>query len=104
MPGPLPQYRPSFPDEFLTEARRLVAAYTAASHLRQRAQLALILHESPSILNTQAAARLGIHPNRVRRWRQRWAGGNFTFEDAPGRGRKPIFSPPRQGHRRFHRL
>ena len=56
MPGPLPRYRPSFPDEFLTEARRLVAARTAASHLRQRAHLALLLHERPSASNVEVAA------------------------------------------------
>jgi hypothetical protein len=94
MPGPLPHYRPSFPDEFLTEARRVAAARTAASHLKQRACLVLLLHEDPSLSNVEVAARLGLHPNCVRRWRQRWALGNFTFQDAPGRGRKPVFSPP----------
>ena len=94
MPGPSPHYRPSFPDDFLAEARRLVAARTAASHLRQRAQIVLLLHEDPSITNAEAGARLGLHPNCVRRWRQRWAQGNLTLEDAPGRGRKPVFSPP----------
>ena len=104
MPGPPPHYRPSFPDEFLTEARRLVAARTAASHLRQRARLVLLLHEYPLISNVEIAARLDLHPNGVRRWRQRWAEGNFTLQDAPGRGRKPTFSPSGQGRRRLHRL
>jgi hypothetical protein len=104
MPGPLPHYRPSFPDAFLAEARRLVAARTAAAHLRQRARLVLLLHEYPLISNAAVAARLDLHPNGVRRWRQRWAEGNFTLQDAPGRGRKPTFSPPRQGHRSLHRL
>lgn len=94
MPGPPPRYRPSFPDEFLTQARRLVAARTAASHLRQRARMVLLLHEHPSISNVEAAGRLDLHPNCVRRCRQRWAQGNLTLEDAPGRGRKPTFSPP----------
>ena len=93
MPGPLPRYRPSFPDEFLAEARRLVAARTAASHLRQRACLVLLLHEQPSLSNVLVAAQLDLHPNCVRRWRQRWAGGEFTLQDTPGRGRKPVFSP-----------
>lgn len=94
MPGPAPHYRPIFPDDFLTEARRLVAARTAASHLRQRARLVLLLHQHPSISNVEVAARLDLHPNCVRRWRRRWAEGTFTLEDAPGRGRKPVFSPP----------
>ncbi|MGH7751258.1 MAG: helix-turn-helix domain-containing protein [Gemmatimonadales bacterium] len=72
----------------------MVAARTAASHLRQRARMVLLLHEYPSISNVDLAARLDLHPNCVRRWRQRWALGNLTLHDAPGRGRKPTFSPP----------
>jgi predicted ArsR family transcriptional regulator len=94
MPGPSPHHRPSFPDDFLAEARRLVAARTAASHLRQRARMVLLLHQHPAISNVDLAAPLDLHPNGVRRWRQRWAEGNFTFQDVPGRGRKPTFSPP----------
>src|SRR5438270_12998341 len=93
MPGPAPRYRPSFPDEFLAEARRLAAARTARSHLRQRAHLVLLLHEQPSLSTVEVAARFDLHPNGVRRWRQRWAEGPFILEDAPGRGRKPAFSP-----------
>ena len=94
MPGPSPFYRPTFPDEFLAEARRVAAARTAASHLRQRAPLVLLLHEHPALSNVAAAARLGLHPNSIRLWRQRWAQGQCTLADAPGRGRKPVFSPP----------
>ena len=93
MPGPLPHCRPRFSEEFLGEARRLVAARTAASHLRQRARLVLLLHEQPSLSNVEAAGQFDLHPNCVRRWRQRWDAGRFTFEDNPGRGRKPVFSP-----------
>ena len=93
MPGPPPHYRPTFSDEFLTEAHRLAAARTTASHIRQRAHLVLLLHEHPALSNVAAAARLDLHPNSIRLWRQRWAEGNFTLEDAPGRGRKPVFSP-----------
>jgi transposase len=92
--GPLPRDRPIFPAAFLAEARRLVQARTAASHLRQRARLVLLLHQAPTLSNVQAAARVDLHPNSVRLWRQRWAGGQFTFEDDSGRGRKPAFSPP----------
>jgi len=94
VPGPAPRYRPAFPDDFLAQARRLVAARTAASHLRQRAHLVLLLHEHPALSNADAAARIDLHPNSVRLWRRRWAQGQFTLEDAPGRGRKPTFSPP----------
>src|SRR5581483_1143359 len=99
-----PRYRPTFPAEFLAEARRLDRARTAPSHLRQRARLALLLHETPVLPNAQAAARLGLHPNSIRLWRQRWAEGRFTFADDPGRGRKPAFSPPGPGGRHLHRL
>jgi hypothetical protein len=95
VPGPLPHYRPVFPAAFLAEARRRVQARTAPSHLRQRARLALLLHETPTLSNAAAAAVVGLHPNSVRLWRRRWAGGQFTFEDESGRGRKPVFSPPR---------
>ena len=64
MPGPLPSYRPTFPDEFLATARRLVAARTAASHLRQRASLALLLHECPSLSNVEVAARFDLARER----------------------------------------
>src|SRR5947209_2375969 len=94
MSGPSPRYHPSFPEEFLAEARRLAAARTAASHLRQRAHLVLLLHEHPTPSNVEVAARLDLHPNCARRWRHRWAEGQFSLEDAPGRGRKPSFSPP----------
>jgi hypothetical protein len=94
MPGPAPQYRPIFPDEFLAEARRLAAARTAASHLRQRAELVLLLHQTPTLSNVQAAAAIDLHPNSIRLWRKRWAGGQFTLQDDSGRGRKPVFSPP----------
>jgi transposase-like protein len=93
MPGPVPHYRPTFPDQFVSEARRLVAARTARSHLRQRAQLVLLLQDQPLLSNVEVAARFDLHPNCVRRWRQRWANGQFTLEDASGRGRKPVFSP-----------
>jgi transposase len=94
MPGPAPHYRPIFPDEFLAEARRLTAARTAASHLRQRAELVLLLHERPTLSNVQAAAAVDLHPNSIRLWRKRWAAGQFTLQDESGRGRKPGFSPP----------
>ena len=94
MPGPLPQYRPSFPEEFVAEASRLAVARTAASHLKQRAEMVLLLHRYPTLSNVEVGSRLDVHPNCVRRWRQRWAEGHFTLEDAPGRGRKPTFSPP----------
>src|SRR5262245_15195200 len=51
VPGPPPLHHPTFPDEFLAEARRLLLARTAASHLRQRAGLVWLLHETPTLSN-----------------------------------------------------
>ena len=104
MPGPLPRYRPNFPAEFLAEARRVAAARTAPAHRKQRASLVLLLQDQPSLSNVALGARFDLHPNCVRRWRQRWTQGNFTLDDAPGRGRKPVFSPPGSGRRHLHRV
>jgi hypothetical protein len=93
MPGPPPHFCPTFPEEFLAEVRRITAARTAASHLRQRARLVLLLHECPTLSNVAAAAAVDLHPNSIRLWRKRWTNGCFTLEDESGRGRKPIFSP-----------
>jgi transposase len=93
LPGPSPLYQPCFPAEFLVEARLLSRRRTAPAHLRQRALLVVLLHEHPEVSNVAAAGQVGLHPNSVRLWRQRWAKGQFDLEDQPGRGRKPTFSP-----------
>ena len=97
MPGPFPHYQPRFPAEFLIQARLLSRQRTAKAHLRQRALLALLLHRQPELSNVAAALEVGLHPNSVRLWRQRWAMGRFDLEDQPGRGRKPTFSPAGPG-------
>ena len=94
MPGPPPAYSPEFSPEFLAQARALVHRRTVAYQLRQRAELALLLHQYPLLSNPEAAARVRFHPNSVRLWRKRWADGHLTLEDEPGRGRKAEFSPP----------
>jgi hypothetical protein len=35
----------------------------------------------------EAATHVGLHPDSVRHWRQRWATGDFCLRDEPGRGR-----------------
>jgi hypothetical protein len=102
--GPSPHYRPSFPAEFLDLAQDLVRRRTARAHLRQRARLALLLHQQPGLSNVEAGLLVELHPNAVRRWRRRWALGQFSLEDQPGRGRKPTFSPPGPVPRRRPRL
>jgi transposase len=93
-------YQPWFPVEFLIETRLLLCRRTAPAHLLQRARLVILLHEQPDISNVAAALQVGLHPNSVRLWRQRWANGFFDLEDQPGRGRKPSFSPPGSRHHR----
>ena len=102
VPGPSPLYQPIFPAEFLVEAHLLSCRRTAPAHLRQRANLVLLLYHEPTLSNVAAGLEVGLHANSVRLWRQRWAKGIFDLEDQPGRGRKPSFSP--SGPRGHHRL
>ncbi len=94
MPGPPSPFCPSFSEEFLDQARRAVRSRTTEYRLVQRFQLALLLHHQPRLPNEEAGDRVGLSGRQVRRWRQRWAAGDFVVEDLPGRGRKARFSPP----------
>jgi hypothetical protein len=93
MPGPLPAFRPCFPDDFVQQARQLARQRCARFQRRQRAALVLLLHHNPTLSNVEAARQVQLHPDSVRDWRRRWSDGQFTLEDQPGRGRKPTFSP-----------
>ena len=94
MSGPYPLSCPAFPDDFLQRARWEVRCRTAPYQAVQRSQLALLLHENPSLAHEEAGRQVGLSGRQVRRWRRRWAAGNFSLADAPGRGRKADFSPP----------
>jgi hypothetical protein len=94
MPGPPPAFCPCFPDDFLEQARQVVRRRQVPFQRRQRARLVLLLHEYPLLSNVAAGCQVGLHPDSVRDWRRRWAQGQFSLEDQPGRGRKPSFSPP----------
>ena len=95
MPGPMPTDRPSFPDEVVQRARAQVRKKSAAYRSVQRSQLILLLHENPSLGHAEAGQQVGLSGRQVQHWRRRWAAGDFSVEDRPGRGRKPLFSPPR---------
>ncbi len=99
MPGPLPTFIPVFPEDFLQQARSAIRRKTIAHQSLQRYQLALLVHENPHLPHEQAGQRVGLSGRQVRRWRQRWAAGDFSVADLPGRGRKAGFSPtgPRAG-------
>ena len=94
MRGPLPSYRPAFPATFLEQAAQIAHQRTVQYQLRQRATLVLLLHQQPLVSNIEAAERVQLHLRSVQRWRRRWAKGDFSLEDEPGRGRKADFSPP----------
>ena len=93
MRGPLPSYRPEFPPTFLEQVAKLAWQRTVPYQLRQRAALVLLLSQQPLVSNSEAAQRVQLHPRSVRRWRHRWATGDFSLDDKAGRGRKAVFSP-----------
>ena len=92
MPGPL-SARCTFPDDFVEDALDTVRRRTAAVQVVRRYRLVLLFHEQPSLRNEDAADCVGLSPRQVQRWRSRWANGDFSIEDRPGRGRKAAFSP-----------
>jgi Homeodomain-like domain-containing protein len=104
MRGPKPTHRPTFPDEFLREAQSFHRQRKISFQLRQRAALVCLLHQEPQISHPEAAAALHMPIDWVRRWRRRWALGDFSLEDKPGRGCKPDFSPAGSSRRASHRL
>jgi len=93
MSGLPPAFCPIFPADFLEQARQATGRRTIRFQLRQRAALALLLHQQPHLSNVAAGDQVGLHPDSVRYWRRRWAQGDFALDDRPGRGRKPVFSP-----------
>jgi hypothetical protein len=97
MAGPTPTFCPVFPEDFLREARGAVRRKTAPYQSGQRYQLALLLHQEPYVPHEEAGQRVGLSGVQVRRWRKRWAAGDFSVADASGRGRKPVFSPSGAG-------
>ena len=92
MPGPVPA-RCTFPDDFVQDAFDTVRRRTAAVQVVQRYRLVLLLHNLPSLQNEEAAEAVGLSSRQVQRWRSRWASGDFSIDDQPGRGRKPAFPP-----------
>lgn len=96
MRGPRPVLC-TFPEEFLQDAMDTVRRRTAAVQDVQRFRLVLLRHEWPSIGHDHAAEIVGLSARQVQRWRRRWAAGDFSIEDYPGRGKKPAFSPSGSG-------
>ena len=92
MPGPSP-VPCTFPDDFVQVALDKVRRRTVPVQVVQRFRLVLLLDEQPDMNNDKAAKEVGLSARQVQRWRSRWADGDFSIEDQPGRGRKPVFSP-----------
>jgi putative transposase len=59
---------------------RLVRAYTTPQHIAQRARIVLLSGEGTR--NVDQAAALGTDPQRIRRWRRRWADAQATLAAA----------------------
>jgi hypothetical protein len=93
MPGPLPTFRPEFPEDFVEQARRIGRQRVVPFQIRQRAKLVVLLYETPYMSNAAAGRQVELHPESVRQWRRRWYEGEFSLQDKSGRGRKPTFSP-----------
>jgi hypothetical protein len=90
MPGRRPALC-TFPDDFVQEALGTVRRRTAAVQVVQRFRLVLLLYKQPSMGNDEAARQVGLSARQVQRWRSRWAAGDFSIQDYPGRGRKATF-------------
>ena len=93
MPGPKPNYCPTFTDDEIEQARQTVRKHSAPYNQVQRAKLALLLYEKPDLQNPVAGRLLGRHEHWVRCWRKRWYEEGFSLADKPRSGRKPAFSP-----------
>jgi len=63
---------------------RLVRAYTTPQHIAQPARIVLMSAEGQ--LNVDQARVIGTDPQRIRRWRRRWAGAQPAIEAAEGKG------------------
>ena len=93
MPGPTPTFCPVFPEPFLQQARVGVRCKTASYQSVQRYRLVLLFYEHPQMSHEEAAQSVGLSVSQVRRWRKRWAVGEFSIANRSGRGRKAAFSP-----------
>ena len=93
MPGPKPESQPRFSREETRRAEKIARTRSAPHKHVWRARLALALSTDPALSSAEAARRLGVHEQTVRRWRQRWTAEGFSVEDKPHPGRPPSFSP-----------
>lgn len=102
MAGPAPMHMPTFTQEQVATCHELLRRHSAPQAQVYRAQLALLLRETPALDSVSAGCQLGKHANWVRYWRRIWATEGFRLTGRPGRGRKPRVSPPAAGHGGVH--
>lgn len=91
MRGPDPKYQPDFPNEFVSQAESICRQPTAERRQWQRARMVVLLHRSPEMSCPEIGQEVGLDKTSVRRWKKRWANGDFSLSDREGRGRKPTF-------------
>jgi len=83
-------------DEEEAELRHRAARYTLPYREVQRAKM--ILMAARGLENGEIAGRLEVRVDTVRKWRKRFfEQGLAGLDEAPGRGRKPTFSPSGRG-------
>lgn len=93
MRGRKPESRPTFTPEQIGKAQEAVRKHNTPQAKARRAHLVLLLAEDPGMTSSEAGRRVGLHPQTVLKWRQRWCAGDFSLEDSPRSGRPPVFSP-----------
>ncbi len=91
MRGPDPKYQPEFPREFVRQAEAVCRQPTAEHRQWQRARMVVLLDENPACSCPEIANDVGLDKTSVRRWKKRWASGDFSLADQEGRGREPKF-------------
>lgn len=86
---PTPKHQPDFPREFVDEAKSL-SRQSAVEHRHwQRARMVVLINEEPTRSCPEIGEEVGLDKTSVRRWKKRWASGDFSLEDRNGRCRKP---------------
>ena len=77
------------------ELRQRAARYTLPYREVQRAKL--VLMAAAGLQNGEIARRLEVRVDTVRKWRKRFFEERLAgLEEAPGRGRRPVFPPSRR--------
>jgi len=93
MPRLVSPHQVTFTPEQLAQARKVAAARSAPHREVQRAQLTLLLADTPTISHARAAQGCGLSPDTVYEWRRRWATEGWSLQDLPRSGRPRAFSP-----------